>query len=280
MKVIGVDVSHWEGSIDWKVAEPTLGFAYYKATQGISFIDDQFQNNKAGCQASGLPHAAYHYFIHAMDPLAQARHFIKTCDQGYNRYIIDVEEKDEKYPASMVKEMLDQCELITGIKPAIYTSADAWSYLTPKPKWSKEYDLIVAHYTTAKVPLLPVGWATHKIWQFTDKYYFQGCNEIADGDWFNGALDQVRAWFGNYNPVDPIQPIETGAIEMKVVVSGLNVRTIPSIAGVITGYLHKDDKVLITDIAGQDAWAKHAMGWSAIKVDSTVFMEATHELPQ
>ena len=76
MRTFGVDVSHWEGQIDWQSAAPAIGFAYYKCTDGTRYVDDQFQDNRKGCDEAGLPHAPYHYFQPSLDPLAQAEHFI------------------------------------------------------------------------------------------------------------------------------------------------------------------------------------------------------------
>ncbi len=49
MRTFGVDVSHWEGRINWQVASPAIGFAYYKCTDGTRGIDAQFSNNQSGC---------------------------------------------------------------------------------------------------------------------------------------------------------------------------------------------------------------------------------------
>jgi GH25 family lysozyme M1 (1,4-beta-N-acetylmuramidase) len=49
----------------------------------------------------------------------------------------------------------------------VYTSKNFWNY-TNNPKWAGEYPLWVAHYTTGGIPLLPTGWTTWTMWQYSE----------------------------------------------------------------------------------------------------------------
>jgi lysozyme len=91
IKTLLTDNSHWEGKIDWKLASPAMGGCINKATEHISFIDDQFANNKAGCSANGEPNGAYHFFRPAYDPILQAQHFLRTVGTGIKVLACDVE---------------------------------------------------------------------------------------------------------------------------------------------------------------------------------------------
>lgn len=56
----GVDVSHWNGAIDWpKVAASSISFTYIKAIQNS--VDKRFVENANGAKAAGLLIGAYHY---------------------------------------------------------------------------------------------------------------------------------------------------------------------------------------------------------------------------
>src|SRR5215213_2379683 len=58
----GIDVSHWQGAIDWqKVRTAGKKFALLKATEGTSFADPKFANYRAGARAAGIVIGAYHY---------------------------------------------------------------------------------------------------------------------------------------------------------------------------------------------------------------------------
>ena len=165
MRTLGVDVSHWEGSINWKLAAPTIGFAYYKCTDGVRYVDQQFHANRQGCSAAGLAHAPYHFYQPALDPLTQAEFFIRTAGKAYQRYIVDLEtpERQEDLPQRLLA-FLQKVEQLTGIKPAIYTSPGYWNdFVWPHPTWATEYELIVAHYTLAHAPILPIDWKDWRI---------------------------------------------------------------------------------------------------------------------
>jgi GH25 family lysozyme M1 (1,4-beta-N-acetylmuramidase) len=274
MRTLGVDASHWEGDIDWVKATPTLGFAYYKATDGTSFIDSQLGNNMDECNETGLAHAPFHWWQERQDPEVQAEHFVEaTRDGGYKRYIVDVEPATTYIGiADSLKHLLDRIEALVGVKPAIYTSANYWNnYIIPHPSWAGQYDLLVAHYTLARNPTLPIGWSTWKVWQFTDKFWAQGCTSEIDANWFNGPIEQARAWFGNYHPFVPPQP--GGLTLMRTLVEGLRIRSAPTTRAPILGSLRANEVLEVIDVGGTDSWIRHARGWSAVETGGTRYME-------
>jgi lysozyme len=273
MRTFGVDVSHWEGRIDWQSASAAIGFAYFKCTDGIKFVDDQFFNNQRGCSGTGVPHAPYHYFQPSLDPITQADHFIATAGKHFKRYIVDVESAERIANITQkLKSFLDRVEILTGVKPAIYTSLGYWKeFIQPKPTWSRDYDLIIAQYTAAHSPILPAGWDTYVIWQFSDYWNFPGCSEDADADWFNGSIEKCRNWFGNYQP--PLIPPPCEAITMRSLFSNLHVRQSPNMHARITGRLTKDEIVKVEQLGGDDIWVKHSRGWSAVERGGYRYME-------
>ncbi|MCW5953083.1 MAG: lysozyme, partial [Propionibacteriaceae bacterium] len=61
--VWGVDVSRYQGEIDWPVlAAQGIEFAFIKATEGSSYVDPRFAANLEGASAAGLRAGAYHFF--------------------------------------------------------------------------------------------------------------------------------------------------------------------------------------------------------------------------
>jgi len=52
--VLGIDVSHWQGTIDWTdVHNANYKFAFVKATEGTSFLDSNFDTNMNNAKAAG-----------------------------------------------------------------------------------------------------------------------------------------------------------------------------------------------------------------------------------
>ena len=61
--VRGVDVSQYQGEIDWDaLAAQDVRFAYIKATEGSSYVDPRLAGNWAGAALAGIPAGAYHFF--------------------------------------------------------------------------------------------------------------------------------------------------------------------------------------------------------------------------
>lgn len=60
--LLGVDVSHHQGNIDWDAwARFGVQFAICKATEGSGFKDDRFKYNLSNARRVGILAAAYHY---------------------------------------------------------------------------------------------------------------------------------------------------------------------------------------------------------------------------
>ena len=53
--VRGIDVSHYQGEIDWQVlAKEDISFAFIKATEGSTYTDKRFEYNFAEAQKTDL----------------------------------------------------------------------------------------------------------------------------------------------------------------------------------------------------------------------------------
>ena len=273
MRTLVSDESHWEGNIDWQLATPTLVGTYYKATDGEDFIDAEFGHNQDGCDETGLPHAPYHWWQELQNSDIQAHHFVETTQGTYRKRIVDVEPKT--YFTGIVDKLesfLHKVEELQGFRPTIYTSQNYWNnFIRPCPPWASNYEFIVAQYAY-KLTLLPAYVPLAKVvgWQFTDQFYFSGCETAADGNWMFKDIQQTRDWYGNYHPYNPPPP--GSGFEMRVTADVLNIRTGPSASYPSVGQLHKGDVITVQDVAGQDAWIKHAQGWSCCKVGSYKYL--------
>ena len=69
MSTKGIDVSHYQGEIDWKKVKPQIDFAILRMGLGddIKSQDDkQFERNYAECVRLGIPFAVY-FFSYAVN---------------------------------------------------------------------------------------------------------------------------------------------------------------------------------------------------------------------
>ena len=63
-EIHGVDVSHYQGTIDWEtLSQQGLDFAVIKATEGSTHIDSRFDENWNAAEQTHLYLGAYHFFI-------------------------------------------------------------------------------------------------------------------------------------------------------------------------------------------------------------------------
>ncbi len=201
MRVQGLDISHWQGAVDWqKVKAAGLAFAFIKATEGDSHTDSRFAANWQGAQEAGLRCGAYHFFAPSLDPVAQAQHFCQTVNLDADSLppVLDLEKATDLDNAALigrVKAWLDQVQRSTGHKPMIYTGSYYWNpHMTDRsgqpPAWTRDYYLWIAHYSVDQ-PTLPLGWQTWSFWQYTDQGSVDGIYGNVDLNWFNGSVEEL-----------------------------------------------------------------------------------------
>lgn len=179
--VQGVDVSRYQGNIDWDtLASQNVTFAFIKATEGSSHQDPCFAYNWDAARKSGVYAGAYHFFSFESSGATQAQNFIETVGnaEGTLPPVIDLEFYGDYYaePASkqetrkILDDLLDALEKHYGCKPIIYTTARAYySYILgggygQYPLWMRD---------TYMEPV--VGW---KFWQYSDKGELEGYDGV------------------------------------------------------------------------------------------------------
>ena len=60
----GIDVSHYQGVIDWgKVAGSGVVWAATKATQGTTFVDKTLSRNRAGMAEQRIKHRLFYHWL-------------------------------------------------------------------------------------------------------------------------------------------------------------------------------------------------------------------------
>ncbi|KAA6450329.1 glycoside hydrolase family 25 protein [Bacillus swezeyi] len=109
MGIKGIDVSHWQGSINWKkVAADGIKFAFIKATEGTTLKDEKFETNASGANAAGIKTGAYHFarFGSKSEALAEARFFLsvaKKVDLSYP-LVLDLEVNQRNVSKSVLTD--------------------------------------------------------------------------------------------------------------------------------------------------------------------------------
>lgn len=205
--VRGVDVSRYQGTIDWQVlASQNLSFAFIKATEGSSHQDPCFEANWYGAQGTELYIGAYHFFSYESSGETQAQNFIETVGRADNMLppVVDLEFYGKYYdePLSksetrtILRDLLDALEDYYEVKPIIYTTPRAYySYILgggfgDYPMWIR--DVHVEPF---------VRWS---FWQYSDQGWMEGYDGVQsdqleaniDLNVYNGSLEQMQQEFG------------------------------------------------------------------------------------
>jgi lysozyme len=168
----GIDVSAWQGVIDWPKARANgAEFVFIKASQQL-FQDGRFSDNWMGAKAAGLPRGAYHYLTWDAPPAAQARFFaqlLKT-DPGEILPVVDFEESAGCPPgaAARLKVYMEGVEAALGRACMVYTSPGFWQAHGSREAFFGERPLWLAHWGVEQ-PFVPLPWHDFTFWQFTSK---------------------------------------------------------------------------------------------------------------
>lgn len=203
--VEGVDVSVWQGDIDWKkVRASGRAFAMIRVSDGAHHADTRFDQNWSGAKAAGLARGVYQFFRASQDGTAQADMLLKHVgsDLGEIDPVADVEVSDGVSAATLnthLAQWMTRIEQATGRTPIIYTSPGLWPGLSGSPQFSSE-GLWVAHWG-ASCPSVPSPWTTWRFWQYSDEGSVPGISGAVDLDRFNGTLAQLTG--GGASPPPP-----------------------------------------------------------------------------
>jgi lysozyme len=211
----GVDVSKYDGMVDWAQAETAgIRFAFARVSDGTANPDAYFATNWHGMQANGIVRGAYQYFRASVDPSAQANLVVTSLRNAGGLsaddlpVVMDIETADGQSETTIETNMrtwLAAIEGQTGRTPIIYTSSG--TYPVNMTAFAA-YPLWVANYG-ASCPSMPVGWSTWRFWQYSSTGSVNGIANSADLDEFNGTLAELMA-FGGGAPSDSGVPPGAG----------------------------------------------------------------------
>jgi lysozyme len=190
--VHGIDVSHHQDNIDWdevkkmNVQNVKINFAFIKATEGLSGVDNNFRRNWFNAKIAGIPRGAYHYFIPSKSGKAQAENFMAAVQlqKGDLPPVLDIEQTNGASVEDIqqrTKDWLLMIEKQYKVKPIIYTNVDFYqNFLAGK---FDDYPLWIAHYLVQDKPRIERKWT---FWQHNERGHVNGIDTIVDFNVFNG----------------------------------------------------------------------------------------------
>lgn len=196
----GIDVSKWQGEIDWDaVAGDGIRFAFIRATHGTDILDEWFDTNWRRAREVGIARGAYQFFEGGQDPVEQADVFLSmvpALEPGDLPPVIDVESPDGNPGAAEyqdnVRVWLDRVEAALGVPPIIYTGKYYWDDALAGTDEFSDHPLWDAWWSNG-CPDTPRGWESWTFWQYSSTGRVAGIGGDVDRDRFDGTMDDLLA---------------------------------------------------------------------------------------
>lgn len=207
LAVHGVDVSRWQGEIDWpKLRTQGANFAYIKSTDGGDHLDPMFRTNWRKAKEAGLKRGAYHFFYWCRTAREQADWFIRNVPRDPDALppVIDVEYNGESSCKRRVSRenvlekmqvFMDKLERHYGKRPIIYTAPDFYrdnlrGEFPNHPFWLRA---VAAH------PSKVYPGRKWLFWQYSGSGLSHGVDGKIDLNVFHGSERDWHAWIATHS---------------------------------------------------------------------------------
>jgi lysozyme len=205
----GIDISRWQGEIDWNAVKAAgTRFVYMKATEGGDHVDPTFRRNWEGARRAGIARGAYHFVFWCRPAHEQAVWFKQQIPNDPDALppVLDVEwnghsrtcpqKIDRELAREKIALMLTELEQLTGKKPVIYTDITFHrevleGQFNNYPYWIR---------STAALPETRYNNRPWAFWQFTTTGRVPGIRGDVDRNAFFGSESQFAGWLrGEYD---------------------------------------------------------------------------------
>ena len=191
----GIDVSEWQGSIDYaKVKADGIQVVYIRASLGDNYIDPYFRQNYEGAKAQGLLVGFYHYVTATtVEQARQEARFFVSVISGTKpdcRLAMDFE-----YFSGLGTQQINQIALafletlqkesdkdVCIYSDAYNTRATFGPELAKYPLWVAEYGVSSPNYSDK--------WSDWAGWQYTDSGRVNGISGNVDRDYYKKQIFQ------------------------------------------------------------------------------------------
>lgn len=199
--VFGVDVSNYQGVIEWDVLEKqNVSFAFIKATEGSKHVDESLRRNLEEANLTDIKLSAYHFFSFDSPGETQAQNYISAVSRNEIDMppVVDIEyyfdkkinKPSKKEAENILRPLLERLEEYYGVKPIIYTTLPVY-FRYVKDGFS-DYPLWIRSINFE--PDL-MDW---KFWQYSDCGELEGYHgdeQCIDFNVYNGSAEEFEAEF-------------------------------------------------------------------------------------
>lgn len=186
----GIDVSKWQGNINWKkVSVSGIDFVMIRSSFGSEHVDEMLNKNVEGCDKYGIPYGFYHYTYASTPEEAEkeARFFLKQIRGFSPEYpvVLDIEEEfykkmSKKQVTAIIEAFMDVLEG-AGYYAMVYNSPNFIKACINESKL-KKYDIWIACWgDEERLDSLYDG--HYGMWQYSATGKVNGINGDVDLDY-------------------------------------------------------------------------------------------------
>ncbi len=193
-EIVGIDVSRYQGVVNWDSVAATQDFAFIKASEGWNHRDLAFRANWMEAGRAGLRRGAYHYFLPHTSIERQLSNYIDLVklEPGDLAPVLDVEDLGDLTGPELVehvRQWLHLAEAHYGIKPILYTGLNFYNrhlagQFDDYPLWLARYD--------DREPVTICG-RPYQFWQYTNRAQQPGVVGRVDRNVFLGTVAQLES---------------------------------------------------------------------------------------
>ncbi|MDR3704905.1 MAG: GH25 family lysozyme [Paludibacteraceae bacterium] len=205
--VIGIDVSHHNGDINWKaIRAQGIVFAYIKATEGESLMDKNYTDNYRAAKTNRIVTGMYHFFIFRKDGGAkQALCFLNKLryQRGDLPPAVDVEYSPSNRRTmnkDIIKERIRELNQFDStiysrkhIHPVLYTNKECYEDLI-RDNFPKN-DLWLCNLSDMPDDYMYPNWV---MWQYSHTGKLEGVKSSVDINVFYAGKAEFNEWLDMY----------------------------------------------------------------------------------
>ena len=183
----GIDVSKYQGKINWEIVKPNIDFAIIRCGYGSDYEnqdDPEFKRNADECTRLGIPFGVYLYSYakNTDSALSEANHVLRLIKDYKLEYPIFYDVEDKSQTSLSNKELTDICTTFCDVLEnnkyyvGIYSNLYLFNTKLNSSVLDK-YDKWLAEWRNEPTYTKPFG-----MWQYTSNGSVPGINTRVDQD--------------------------------------------------------------------------------------------------
>jgi fibronectin type 3 domain-containing protein/GH25 family lysozyme M1 (1,4-beta-N-acetylmuramidase) len=183
----GIDVSRWQGTIDWDRVRPQISFALLRCTRSDNYLDPTFAENASACERLGIPYGVYVYsYATSVADAEQEAEFLLSQLEGYHLALpVYYDLEDDSILKSCNNQKILQiaqtfCDAVeeAGYRAGVYANLNWWTNYLPSSKYD-QWDRWVAQYNNTGCTYT----GSFSFWQQSCTGKITGISEAVDIDY-------------------------------------------------------------------------------------------------